>query len=452
MSFVDELLTAQSYLLFDHDFIDPKQPTGLWFCRDAEEVYAAQINAVALGSDSEWRDIRKCERFLKAFPYIFVAAAQKEIQEQISGKLRELLPELSIYVPGPSAFRGCHTVREFRDQYGASRMQELLLNARELPVYGLINIADIEPRRLEDLRRTRSGIPELDQFTGGFYGGQLSLWTGERGKGKSTLLGQILLEAIEENAVVCAYSGELDKHQFKQWVSIQAAGPSHVGVFDDKVTGRKISTIATSVQRRIDEWWDRRFFLYDVGTASSHSEESILSTFENANRCYGASVFLVDNVMTIGLRSSREGDYFRAQSNFAGRLVQFAKQHGVHVHLVAHPRKADSGRKHLTADDIGGSGDLPNRADNVFSLETDKQEVRGQMEEVTVLSCLKNRMFGGRKRIALKFDIKSRRFYRPGSEPDRVYGWERVGKQIEITEISDSGDDPWKEGSSGQEG
>ena len=65
---------------------------------------------------------------------------------------------------------------------------------------------------------------------------------------------------------------------------------------------------------------------------------------------------------------SREGDYFRAQSNFAGRLVQFAKTRGVHVHLVAHPRKSDKTRKHLSSDDVGGSGDLTNRADNVFIL------------------------------------------------------------------------------------
>lgn len=443
MSFSDELIKAQSFLTFDHNFIDPQQPTGLWFCDTAEDVAAVGVNAVKLAEGVQWKDLGRCEGFLTAFPYVFVSVADPGRQQDLVEHLQEVLPGLTLYIPARNAFRGCRSVAEYREQFGLSRVPYLLMDSRELPVYGLLNIADISPRNLKNVPRTRSGIPELDQFTGGFYAGQLSLWTGERGRGKSTLLGQILLEAIDQNAVVCAYSGELDKHQFKSWVSVQAAGPDHVGVYEDRETGRKLSAIPESVQRRIDDWWDNKFFLYDVGCASSHSEDSILQTFENAARCYGASVFLVDNVMTIGLKRAREGDYFRAQSNFAGRLVQFAKQAGVHVHLVAHPRKADKARKHLISDDIGGSGDLPNRADNVFSLEADTQEVRGERIPVTVLSCLKNRMFGGTKRIALRFDVKSRRFYRPGAEPNKRYGWELPGQQVEIGEIPDDGKGPF---------
>ena len=47
--------------------------------------------------------------------------------------------------------------------------------------------------------------------------------------------------------------------------------------------------------------------------------------------------------------------------------MEFAKKNEVHVHLVAHPRKGDNDKKKLlTADDIGGSADITNRADNAF--------------------------------------------------------------------------------------
>ena len=431
----DTIVRARSFLTFDPKFLDPVQSTGLWLCDTAEDVYAVTINAVKLTDGAKWSDLRSCESFFRAFYYVFVAIPDPLRRRKAVEALQEVLPDLSLYVPSERAFHGCKSVAEFRDQFGLGRVRELLIDAKELPVYGLVNLADVEPMRLSDLERTSSGIPELDRYTGGFFAGQLSLWTGERGKGKSTLLGQILLEAIDQDKTVCAYSGELDKRQFKQWVSVQAAGPSHVGVYEDKETGRKMTAIAVTVQKRIDEWWDRRFFLYDVGTASSHSEDSILRTFENANRCYGASVFLVDNIMTVGLSRSRDGDYFRAQSNFAGRLVQFAKSRGVHVHLVAHPRKAESGRKRIRSDDVGGSADLTNRADNVFALEAGQWEDRGKLVSATVLSCLKNRMFGGRKEIKLLFDPKSKRFYGPGGNPDRMYGWELVGKQIEFHEL-----------------
>ena len=56
-----------------------------------------------------------------------------------------------------------------------------------------------------------------------------------------------------------------------------------------------------------------------------------------------------------------------------------------------------------------------------------------------MLSCLKNRMFGGTKRIELLFDIKSKRFYRPGQDPGRKYGWELAGSQINIQELPQEG-------------
>jgi len=253
MPFLDELFKAKGYLTFDNKFIDPNEPTGLWFCSTVEDVQAAGINAVKLAEGAKWQDLRHCEGFLSAFPYVFVPVSDSEARERIVAALQRFVPGLTIYIPGPTSFRGCRSVLAFREQYGMSRVRELLLDAKELPVYGLLNLADITPMNIARLPRVRSGIDELDRFTGGFYGGQLSLWTGERGLGKSTLLGQLLLEAVEQGRVVCAYSGELDKEQFKQWVSIQAAGPSHVGIYEDKATGRKMAAIAAAVQRRIDE-------------------------------------------------------------------------------------------------------------------------------------------------------------------------------------------------------
>ena len=151
----------------------------------------------------------------------------------------------------------------------------------------------------------------------------------------------------------------------------------------------------------------------------------------------------MDNIMTIGLKGGKDGEYFRAQSHFAGRLVQFAKQHEAHVHLVAHPRKADGGRKNLTSDDVGGSGDLPNRADNVFALEQGVIELQGKQVPVRTIHCLKNRMFGGTKKVAMAFDVKSRRFYRPGEAADKQYGWERQGEQMAIHEIEETADMPF---------
>lgn len=138
---------------------------------------------------------------------------------------------------------------------------------------------------------------------------------------------------------------------------------------------------------------------------------------------------MVDNLMTLRFTSSADRDFYKAQSNFTGRLVEFAKRTEVHVFLVAHPRKTESGRA-LEADDIGGSGDVTNRADNVFALTRLNEADAAAKGFQTVLRTLKNRSYGSLSSIGLDFEPNSRRFFKSGTGcSDWRYRWEDCGEQ-----------------------
>lgn len=72
MEFEKAMEKAQEYLTFTPRFIDPGQPQGLWFCDSVAEVSDIQINAVCLGSGSEWDDVVRCRPFLDAFPFLVI--------------------------------------------------------------------------------------------------------------------------------------------------------------------------------------------------------------------------------------------------------------------------------------------------------------------------------------------------------------------------------------------
>ena len=270
-----------------------------------------------------------------------------------------------------------------------------------------------------------SGLKALDQSIGGFAPSELSVWTGKRGSGKSTLLSQLLLNAIDQGFPVCAYSGELSAWRFKQWAMLQAAGAGHIEPKRDPVSGKLYYYTPKEIADRIDGWWKGKFFLYDNRVAGAGDEDSIISVFEYAVRRFGCCVFLVDNLMTARFSDQSDKDFYRAQSRFTGRLVEFAKKNEVHVHLVAHPRKGDNDKKKLlTADDIGGSADITNRADNAFSLERMEEKDIAAYGYDAGLSILKNRSYGSTANIQLVYDARCRRYTKKG-ESDGVYGWER---------------------------
>ena len=306
---------------------------------------------------------------------------------------------------------------------GKEKTAEYAKNAKPIPIYGLIDLADVVPIDVKNIERTRSNVPGIDEAIGGFLMGELSVWTGKSGQGKSTFLSQMLLETVNEGKPVCAYSGELRADRFQYWINLQAAGKNNLSFHMDNVKQKQVAYLEKDINSKIREWYRGKFWLYDNNINSESAEETgIIKLFTYAASKYGCRVFLVDNLMTAKYTQVSEDDFFRAQSSFVGELVRFAKTYNVHVHLVAHPRKT---RGRIEKEDISGTGDITNRADNVFAVE--------RAEEDTALGCdsvvtiLKNRSEGVQNyEIGLMFDPDSKRFWQPTDTTgaNKKYGWE----------------------------
>lgn len=411
-------------ILLDPKLMNPSQPT-LWWCLDAEDVFAVGENAVCKAGSVSWAEVEQSEalsEIVGLYEFVLVGAPPGPERDELVEHLTAFL-YTPVLVPTEKAFRGHANVRELLRCCGTRAVDALLYGAQEVPMQGVLDLAEVEASQGMDAQRVLSGFRELDAGIGGFSPGELSVWTGKRGEGKSTLLSQLLLEAVNQGRRVCAYSGELPARQFKLTMLQQAAGRDGVERREDARSGRVFFDVKPETAQRVNEWWRRRLFLTDIKRDNCHDERQILKAFEYARRRYGCDVFLVDNIMTAQLKDAAALGYWQAQSAFTGRLAAFAKGRGVHVHLVAHPRKTN-GR--LAADDVGGSVDITNRADNVLRVERVPEENLEKSGCNMLLSVLKNREFGAMPKIKLDFDPETRRFYPAGTGNGRAYSWERA--------------------------
>jgi twinkle protein len=298
----------------------------------------------------------------------------------------------------------------------ASNARQFLKAVADLPDWDPVNTGAVS-----------SGLTELDQVLGGgFRPGEVTIWSGINSAGKSTLLGQILLQAIDQDQGVCAYSGELPDRVFRYWLELQAAGPVHL-MAETNSTG--IGTVyrpRPEVIPTLRNWYRDKLFLYDG--QQMEAAEGLLQAFKLASQEYACRVFLLDN-LTLTVSRLNVRDQYRAQRELILEMVAFARESAAHVHIVVHPRKTP-GTTQLSKNDIGGSGDITNLADNVLVLarpslkEIRRQSLRGNAR----LTVLKNR-FGGRQDvdIDLNFDPPSRRFYPVGGRAgDRRFGWDQT--------------------------
>lgn len=153
-------------------------------------------------------------------------------------------------------------------------------------------------------------------------------------------------------------------------------------------------------------------------------------------------MFLIDNLMTTDF-SEHERDWYHAQSLFLGKVIEFSHKFDVHTHIVAHPRKV-TGK--LTKNDVGGTGDLTNRPDNVFAVSRvtaeDIKENPELIECQSILTVLKNRITGKQDiDIGLTFNEISKRFAPLGMK-EKVYSWDLIGSMGEEVEVT--GSFPWR--------
>jgi len=321
---------------------------------------------------------------------------------------------------------------------GIEAVRNCIKQAQAVPMAGLTSLASLpEYDPGSDILIT-SGIQSLDEILGGgFRAGEVTVWTGVNSSGKSTLIGQILLAAVNERHKVMAYSGELPSRLFRYWIDRQAAGPAYLERAP-RADGKGESVrIKPDALRLIREWYQDYFYLYDTNGASA--EKALFEVMEYAIQRYNVRVIMLDNLMTI---LSQSNDYYQRQSEFVGRCLSFAKLYDVHIHVVAHPRKVERGQR-IEKMDVMGSGDITNRADNVLGVHRMSAKEKLETNADNVLMVFKNRYSGVQDvEIKLKFDEFAKRMNMTNMNLDWDYDWVKLlGKTpVEQTQILDGWD------------
>ncbi len=187
-----------------------------------------------------------------------------------------------------------------------------------------------------------------------FRPGELSVWTGINGHGKSQFLGNLLLHWMKRGAKACVASLELEPSHFLFNLTKQASGlalPTHGFI------------------EAINEWFgDDKLWIYDIFGCSKSAD--ILEVFKFANRKYGIDVFVIDSFSLLDIAD----DDYKSQKEFMTKLVDFKKTYQCHIHLVIHPRKGVNEKLSPNKMDFKGSGSFTDLADNCFSVWRNKEK------------------------------------------------------------------------------
>lgn len=205
-----------------------------------------------------------------------------------------------------------------------------------------------------------------------FRDGEVTLWAGANGNGKSLVTGQVALSlcAQGERSAIASFEMKPIKtleRMGRQWSGTNPAHPAYAGSDDGK-------RILIDTYEQFRDWTDDKLWLYDQqGTVTS---SQVCAVVRYAAAELKVKQFFVDSLM----KCVQGEDDFNGQKAFVDQLTSIARDHGIHVHLIHHIRKPSNDENRPSKYDVKGSGAITDLVDNVILVHRNKAKERKRDE------------------------------------------------------------------------
>lgn len=226
--------------------------------------------------------------------------------------------------------------------------------------------------------------------------GKLAIWTGYMHHGKSQMLKQVMLAAMQQSERVVMASMEEEPVELWCDMARMACGTQEPSV------------------SQLSEWvtFCHRLWIYDEQGQAKTLQ--LKDAIRYAARDLKITHFVIDSLMTIDI----DKDDYNAQTRFARELKAIAKDERITIHLVAHMRKREGRNGDESAgnvQDIAGAHEIGSLADYVFTVWRDKREPQdrppGAKDAILKIEKQRGR-FNWIGQFSLNYHHKSRQYVR----------------------------------------
>ena len=274
----------------------------------------------------------------------------------------------------------------------------------------------------------KTGITGIDSKLIGLQKAAVSVVSGLRGAAKSTILSEIMLNAVDGGHTVVCYSGELTAKNFWTWIARQAAGKNNV-IPSHKHSDKYV--VKPECVQPILDWFGDKLWLYNNNYGNDFAK--LAKALQDACNDHKADLLVIDNMMALSL-AGYDTDKYEAQKKFVWDLKRIAKVCNVHVIFVAHPRKSID---FLRLEDIAGTGDIANTVDNAFIIHRVNNDFKRKTQQMfkwakdderysadNIIEIAKDRENGTQDEfVKLWYEFKTKRLLNSVDEYKK-YGWE----------------------------
>ncbi|KAJ8416153.1 hypothetical protein AAFF_G00381750 [Aldrovandia affinis] len=199
-------------------------------------------------------------------------------------------------------------------------------------------------------------FPELNKILKGHRKGELTVFTGPTGSGKTTFISECALDLCMQGVNTLWGSFEINNVRLAKIMLTQFC----------------MQRLEDSLEQ-YDAWADKfeDLPLYFMTFHGQQTIKTVLDTMHHAVYLYDISHVVIDNLQFMMGQENPSIDKFAVQDHIIGAFRRFATNSSCHVTLIIHPRKEEDDKELQTAS-IFGTAKASQEADNVLILQEKK--------------------------------------------------------------------------------
>lgn len=243
-----------------------------------------------------------------------------------------------------------------------------IINSARLKIEGVYDLDDMPYTGVDAHGRKYipTGIESIDEALNDLGTGIVTVIAGRANGGKTTFCTQIKANAVDKGFKVFEVAGEGLKDIMMNRFYLSVIGRHKEHYFYKKINRKQIKEPKKHALDALQKWHKGKYKIFIKGESKLKSVAELFKIIEAEVKTNKHDLIIIDNLMSI--LSAKASEQYSEQASFVQQCCDLSKMYNVHIIIVAHPNKTLTKGQSMEFEQISGTADIGNKADNVISV------------------------------------------------------------------------------------
>jgi len=374
---------------------------GEFDCMIIHQSGIKNVVSVGAGANSLPTLLEQAKDYLKQFESIIVVSDNDDAGQKMDEKMVEVFGSKAKLID--KKLYKHNDVNDEHYKFGAEKVIQIIESAR----FKIEGRRDLEQTPYQGLTKGEgkyipTGISQIDYALNDLSPKRLTLVSGRSNGGKTTFIKQVMANAIDKGGKVYLMNGENDA-EFLLNEFYQIVIGRDEKLFDKvRINKRTRKEPKPKVLKKLQEWHHKKLYMFNKGESKLKTMDQLLEMIETEIKFNQYDLIIIDNLMSILSVTAAEKN--EQQADFVQALADLSKNYNTHIILVLHPNKTYQKGQDMEFEQISGTSDMYNKADNIIAVNREYDEEINSQGINGYLQVLKNRYYSELPNIETYYD------------------------------------------------